>query len=80
MNVIFLTFFPEWDDVSRSLISCAAFGILGVLLIALGFRLFDLILTKIDVEAEIAKGNIAAAILGGAVLLAISTIVAVAIH
>jgi uncharacterized membrane protein YjfL (UPF0719 family) len=46
----------------------------------LGFKLFDLILTKVDLEQEVAKGNIAASVLSAAVVLAITIIVAVAIH
>lgn len=39
----------------------ATFGTLGILLSAIGYRLFDLIETRIDFSEEIKKGNIAAA-------------------
>ena len=64
----------------QPLIACALFGTLGIVLVTLGFKVFDLILTKVDLEEEVAKGNIAAAILSAAVILAITIIVAIAIH
>lgn len=56
------------------------FGLLGILLVAIGFKIFDMILTKIDIEQEVAKGNIAASILGSAAIIAIAAIVIAAIH
>ena len=56
------------------------FGLLGIVLVAIGFKIFDLILTKIDIEQEIAKGNLAASILGAAAIIAIAAIVIAAIH
>jgi putative membrane protein len=64
----------------QSLLNCSLFGLLGILLVAVGFKLFDRILHKVDLEQEVAKGNIAAAILSGAALIAIAVIIAVAIH
>ena len=40
----------------------AAYGGVGIVMSALGYKLFDLIETKIDFAEEIKKGNIAAAI------------------
>jgi putative membrane protein len=63
-----------------ALFNCAAFGLLGIILITLGFKMFDMVLTKIDIEQEVAKGNVAAAVLGAAAIAAITAIVLVAIH
>ena len=38
------------------------FGSLGILMSALGYKLFDLIETKVDFAEEIKKGNMAAAV------------------
>jgi putative membrane protein len=62
------------------LFHCSLFGGLGIVLVIVGFKIFDWMITKIDLEAEINKGNVAAAILSAAVILGISVIVASAIH
>ena len=45
-----------------SILVSALYGILGILLSAFGYKLFDLIETKVDFAEEIRKGNIAVAI------------------
>ena len=55
---------------------CTAFGALGIVLVFIGFKIFDKAITKVDLEAEVSKGNVAAAILSGAVIIAIAIIVA----
>jgi uncharacterized membrane protein YjfL (UPF0719 family) len=45
-----------------SIAFAALYGGLGVLMCVLGYKLFDLIDTKVDFAEEIKKGNIAAAI------------------
>jgi len=64
----------------QSLLNCALYGLLGIALVVVGFKVFDLILTKVDLEQEVAKGNIAAAILASAAIIGTTIIVAVAIH
>jgi len=64
----------------QSLLNCTLFGALGVLLVTLGFKAFDLILHKVDLEQEVAKGNIAASIFSAAALIAFAIIIATAIH
>ena len=62
-----------------SLLYSAVYGCLGILLVTFGFKFFDFVITRIDLEKEIAKGNVAAAVLSGAAILGISIIMAVAI-
>lgn len=57
---------------------CALFGLLGAVLVVIGFKAFDKVITSIDIEGEIRKGNLAAGILGGAVIIALAIIVAAA--
>lgn len=57
---------------------CALFGLLGAVLVVIGFKIFDKIITRVDIEGEVQKGNVAAAILGGAVIIALAIIVAAA--
>ena len=53
----------------------AAFGCVGILMSALGYKLFDLIETKIDFAEEIRKGNVAAAIVMAGFLIGICFII-----
>ncbi len=60
-----------WDQ----LLSTVVFSLVGIALAIIGFKLFDLTI-KFDVEREICeKNNIAAGILGGAMVLGICLIV-----
>jgi uncharacterized membrane protein YjfL (UPF0719 family) len=54
-----------------SLLISALFGMLGILMSVLGYKLFDLIDTKVDFADEIRKGNMAAAVVVAAFLLGI---------
>lgn len=59
--------------------STVVFGVLGILLAIIGFKLFDAAIS-FNVEREICENkNVAAAILAGAVVLGICMIVAVAV-
>ena len=53
----------------------AGFGALGIVMSVIGYKLFDLIETKIDFAEEIKKGNVAAAVVVGAFLLGICFII-----
>lgn len=59
----------------ESLAIAAAFGALGIVLSALGYKLFDLIETKVDFAEEIRKGNLAAATVVAAFLFGICWII-----
>jgi hypothetical protein len=59
-----------------AVISTLVFSVLGIVLAIGGFKLFDLVI-PFDLEKEICeKNNIAAAVLGGAMVLGICIIVA----
>ena len=70
----------EWHakNVGEALLYTAVFGVVGIILVFIGFKLFDKAITKINLEAEIAKGNVAAAILSGAAIIALAIIIAAA--
>jgi putative membrane protein len=67
------------DTFGMSLLAAAAFGLLGIVLLIIGFKIFEWITPKLKVEEELTKGNIAVGIAVGALLLAISLIVVRAI-
>ena len=55
------------------------YALVGTLLLIVCFKIFDKVLTRIDLEGEVLKGNVAVGILSAAVLLAIAHIIAAAI-
>jgi putative membrane protein len=58
-----------------------AFGLLGIALVVFGFKVFDWLTPKLDIQRELGeKHNLAVALLCTAVILGISLIVAAAIH
>jgi len=70
----------EWHakNLGEALLYTALFGVVGIVLVFAGFKLFDKAITKIDLEAEISKGNIAVAVLSGSAIIAIAIIIAAA--
>ena len=62
-----------------SLLAAAVFGLLGIALLALGFKVFEWITPKLKVEEELTKGNVAVGIAVGSLLLGISLIIVRAI-
>lgn len=66
--------------LTGALLASTAFGVLGIVLAVLGFKLFDW-LTPGDLQKEVFENkNMAAAILGAAVILGICLILAAAVH
>jgi uncharacterized membrane protein YjfL (UPF0719 family) len=53
----------------------AAFGALGIVMSAIGYKLFDLVETRIDFADEIKKGNVAAAVVIAGFLIGICFII-----
>ena len=67
------------NTFEMSLVAAAVFGLLGIVLFVIGFKVFDWITPKLKVEEELTKGNVAVGIAVGALLLGISLIVVRAI-
>ena len=68
-----------FDTLAWAVLSTLVFGLVGIVLAIIGFKLFDL-LTPGNLEEEIIKKqNLAAAILGGAIVLGICLIVSRAV-
>jgi uncharacterized membrane protein YjfL (UPF0719 family) len=66
-----------WDHFSSNVISAIVFGVIGILLMVLGYKAFDWITPRLDVEKELAeKQNIAVAIVIAAVLIGVSILLA----
>lgn len=63
----------------NSLLFASMFGALGIILSVAGYKLFDLIETKIDFAEEIRKGNLAAGIVLAGFLIGICFVIGRAI-
>ena len=60
----------------EALISTAAFGGLGLVLLLLGYKLFEWITPQVHIEQELAQKNTSVAIVVAALLLGLSYIIA----
>jgi putative membrane protein len=67
---------PFWDHFCSGLILSSAFGFVGIVLLLLGYLLFDVITPRIDVQKELTEKNTAVAIVIASLLLGIAYIVA----
>jgi hypothetical protein len=68
------------DSLGMNVLSTILFGAVGIVLAIVGFKLFDLV-TPGRLQEEICeKQNLAAGILGAAVILGISIIIAAAVY
>jgi putative membrane protein len=66
-----------WDHFLTNILSAVVFGILGILLMVLGYKAFDWITPNLDVQKELAENhNIAVAIVIAAVLIGVSLLIA----
>lgn len=65
----------ELNTLGMSLLAVAAFGTVGIVLLILGFKLFEWVTPKLNVEEELSKGNVAVAIVVAAALVSVSLIV-----
>ena len=66
-----------WGHLFASVFSALVFGIIGIFLMVLGYKAFDWITPRLDVEKELAeKHNIAVAIVIAAVLIGVSILIA----
>ena len=72
---------PYWTNLWHGFIGSLVFGLVGIVLIVVGFKVFDLMTPKLDIERELGeKGNIAVAIVCAGMILGVAIIAAVAVH
>ncbi len=68
--------FAVWSqNLTYALAGTALFGLLGILLMLLGFKGFEWITGRLDVEKQLSEGNYAVAIVVAAMLLSLSWII-----
>ena len=64
------------DYFLTDLISTIAFGLVAILLVVLGYKIFDKLTAKLDFDELIMKGNVAMAIVIGSFILGLCHVVA----
>ena len=70
-----------WNRLLRGVILSLTFGILGIILTVLGFKVFDWVTPRIDIQKELAeKNNVAVAIVVAAIILGICYVVATTVQ
>jgi putative membrane protein len=70
----------DWTGFGAAMLAATAFGLLGIALLLVGFKLFERLTPKLDVEQKLQEGSVAVAIVVGALLIAIGMVVSAAIH
>lgn len=68
---------PQWDELLGALVATGAYGLLGIFLMLVGFKMFEWITGRLDVETQLEKQNIAVGVVVAALLIGISLIVVV---
>jgi uncharacterized membrane protein YjfL (UPF0719 family) len=66
----------DWNVVGLNVL----YAVIGVVLMYVAYRLFDLLTPSVDFAAELRKGNVAVAVFIGALFLAIAIIVGGALN
>ncbi len=66
----------EWSIVGLNFL----YAVLGVVLMFIAYRLFDLLTPQVDFPDELKKGNVAVAIVIAALFLAIAVVIAGALN
>ncbi len=60
-----------------ALMATAAFGLLGIVLMLVGFKAFELVTRRLDIEKQLEERNVAVGVVVAALLLGVSAIVIV---
>jgi putative membrane protein len=70
-----------WENLVRGFVGSLVFGLTGIILAVLGFKVFDWITPRMDIQRELSeKHNVAVAIVCGAIILGVCYVVALVVH
>jgi putative membrane protein len=70
-----------WENLLKGFVGSLVFGLTGIILAVLGFKVFDWITPRMDIQRELAeKHNVAVAIVCGAIILGVCYVVALVVH
>ncbi len=67
----------ETQALINALMGTAAFGVLGIALMLVGFKAFEVVTRRLDIEKQLEERNIAVGVVVAALLLGVSAIVIV---
>lgn len=67
----------ETQALINALMATAAFGAVGIALMLVGFKAFELVTRRLDIEKQLEGGNVAVGVVVAALLLGVSAIVIV---
>ncbi len=71
-----ITDVAAWStNLTYAILGTLSFGVLGILLLVVGFKVFEWVTTRLDVEKQLAEGNYAVAIVVAAIMLSLSWII-----
>ena len=73
--MLLFAYFQSLQEFGSAVGGSLVFGLIGIVLLIIGFKAFDLMTPRLDLEGELAKGNIAVGIVVGSLLFAIGFIV-----
>jgi uncharacterized membrane protein YjfL (UPF0719 family) len=65
----------ETQAMLHALVGTGAFGLLGLVLMLVGFKAFELVTRRLDIEKQLELGNMAVGVVVGSLLLGVSLIV-----
>jgi uncharacterized membrane protein YjfL (UPF0719 family) len=63
------------ESLAGALLAAFMFGVLGIVLLIIGFKAFDIITPKLDLEKELMAHNLAVAIVLAAVVIGVCWII-----
>jgi putative membrane protein len=70
-----------WENLLKGFVGSLVFGGTGIILAVLGFKVFDWITPRMDIQRELSeKHNLAVAIVCGAIILGVCYVVALVVH
>lgn len=79
IDMAFLGLISDWTAFGAALLATVIFGLIGMALMVIGFKLFDFMTPHISLEKELAENkNIAVAIVVASVIIGTALIVAAA--
>ncbi|MCX7421312.1 MAG: DUF350 domain-containing protein [Planctomycetia bacterium] len=67
----------ELHALLDALMATATFGLLGIVLMLIGFKAFELVTRRLDIEKQLEERNVAVGVVVAALLLGVSAIVIV---
>lgn len=76
-HIVFASIPVEVQALTHALGGTAAFGLLGLLLMLAGFKSFEFITRRLDIEKQLELGNMAVGVVVAALLLGVSLIVVI---